>query len=153
MQKYNCVCNMVAMKLTTGGIFVYECVFAGVCVWIRTCVCVYVCEMTSFSWHNACTVINKQLAKIASQVHSYNEPSTLPVPPSLTYTLCRVSPYGWHSEGKITWWRHQMETFSMLLALCAGNSPVPGEFPAQRPVTRSFDVFFELRLNYRLSKQ
>ena len=51
------------------------------------------------------------------------------------------------------WWRHQMETFSALLAICAGNSPVPGEFPAQRPVTRSFDVFFDLRLNKRLSKQ
>ena len=35
--------------------------------------------------------------------------------------------------------------------LCAGNSP--GEFPAQRPVTRSFDVFFDLRLNKRLSEQ
>ena len=52
-----------------------------------------------------------------------------------------------------TWWRHQMETFSALLALCAENSPVPGEFPTQRPVTRSFDVFFDLRLNKRLSKQ
>ena len=45
-----------------------------------------------------------------------------------------------------------METFSALLALCAGNSPVPGEFTAQRPVTRSFDVFFDLRPNKRLSK-
>ena len=34
-----------------------------------------------------------------------------------------------------SWWRHQMETFSALLALCAGNSPVSGEFPAQRPLT------------------
>ena len=33
-----------------------------------------------------------------------------------------------------------METFSALLAICAGNSPVTGEFPARRPVTRSFDV-------------
>ena len=33
-----------------------------------------------------------------------------------------------------------METFSALLALCVGNSQVTGEFPAQRPVTRSFDV-------------
>ena len=33
-----------------------------------------------------------------------------------------------------------------LLALWAGNSPATGEFPAQRPVTRSFDVFFDLRL-------
>ena len=48
---------------------------------------------------------------------------------------------------------HQMETFSALLAICAGNSPVPGEFPTQRPVTRSFDVFFDLRLNKRLGKQ
>ena len=52
-----------------------------------------------------------------------------------------------------SWWRHQMETFSALLAICAGNSPVPGEFPTQRPVTRSCDVFFDLRLNKRLSKQ
>ena len=51
------------------------------------------------------------------------------------------------------WWRHQMENFSVLLAICAGNSPVTGEFPVQRPVTRSFDVFFDLRLNKRLSKQ
>ena len=42
------------------------------------------------------------------------------------------------------WWRHQMETFSTLLAICAGNSPVTGEFPPQRPVTQSFDVFFDL---------
>ena len=52
-----------------------------------------------------------------------------------------------------SWWRHQMETFSALLAICVGNSPITGEFPAQRPVTRSFDVFFDLRLNKRLSKQ
>ena len=51
------------------------------------------------------------------------------------------------------WWRHQMETFSALLAICAGNSPVPGEFPTQRPVTRSFDVYFDLPPNKRLSKQ
>ena len=37
-----------------------------------------------------------------------------------------------------------METFSALLAICAENSPVSGEFPAQRPVTRSFDVFIDL---------
>ena len=46
-----------------------------------------------------------------------------------------------------------METFSALLAICAGNSPVTGEFHAQRPVTGSFHVFFDLRLNKRFSKQ
>ena len=55
--------------------------------------------------------------------------------------------------GQLPWWRHQMETFSALLAICAGNSPVPGEFPAQRPVTRSFDVLFDPGLNKQLSKQ
>ena len=52
-----------------------------------------------------------------------------------------------------SWWRLQMEDFSALLAICTGNSPVPGEFPAQRPLTRSFDVFFDLRPNTRLNKQ
>ena len=33
-----------------------------------------------------------------------------------------------------------METFSVLLVLCEGNSPVTGEFPSQKPVTRSFDL-------------
>ena len=50
-------------------------------------------------------------------------------------------------------WCHQMETFSALLALCAGNSPVISEFPAQWQVMQSFDAFFDLCLNKRLSKQ
>ena len=88
---------------------------------------------------------------------------------------CRVAPIydsyartrSWHNQartcctalqGKVSrsvgsWWRHQMETFSALRAICAGYSLVSGEFPAQRPVTRSFYVFFDLRLNKRLKKQ
>ena len=46
-----------------------------------------------------------------------------------------------------------METLSSLLAICAGNSLVTGEFPSRRPVMRSFDVFFDLCLNEQLSKQ
>ena len=46
-----------------------------------------------------------------------------------------------------------MKTFSTSLAFCAGNSPVTGEFPTQRPVTRSFDVFLYQRVNQHLSKQ
>ena len=64
-----------------------------------------------------------------SQVHHH---------PCATATICVKLMFAW------SWWRHQMETFSALLALCAGNSPVTGEFPSQRPVTRSFDVFFHL---------
>ena len=51
------------------------------------------------------------------------------------------------------WWCHQMDTSSALVAICVGNSQVTGEFSAQRPVTRSFDVFRDLHLNERLSKQ
>ena len=46
-----------------------------------------------------------------------------------------------------------METFFALLVICAGNPLVTGEFPSQSPVTRSFDVFFDLRLNISLSEQ
>ena len=53
---------------------------------------------------------------------------------------------------QISWWRHQMGSFSALVALCVGNSMVTGEFPSERPVTRFFDVFFDLGLNKRLSK-
>ena len=52
---------------------------------------------------------------------------------------------------RIPWWRHQMEQFSALLAICAANAT--GEFPTQRPVTRNFDVFFDLHLNKWLCKQ
>ena len=52
-----------------------------------------------------------------------------------------------HKAQHAWWWRRQMETFSALLPLCAGNSPVTGEFPSQMPVTRTFDLFFDLRLN------
>ena len=45
-----------------------------------------------------------------------------------------------------------METFSALLVIRVGNSPITSEFPAQMQVTRSFDVFYDLRLNKRLSK-
>ena len=53
----------------------------------------------------------------------------------------------------MAWWRHQMETFSALLALCEGKPPVTGGFPSQRPATGSFNIFFHLRLTKRLSKQ
>ena len=54
------------------------------------------------------------------------------------------------SMSAFTWWRHQLKTFSVLLVLCEGKPPVTAGFPS---VTRSVDVFFDLRLNKRLSKQ
>ena len=70
-------------------------------------------------------------------------------PRASTFTLgCKI----FYSKIRTIWWRYQVETLSTLRAICEGNSPVTGEFPSQRPVTRSFD-FFYLRLNKRLSKQ
>ena len=45
-----------------------------------------------------------------------------------------------YSHDDVIKWKH-------LLALCSGNSPVISEFPPQSPVTRSFGVFFDLRLS------
>ena len=75
--------------------------------------------------------------------------------PQVMRCLCGYFDDNWscNKGTALSWWRHQMETFSALLTFCAGNSPVPGEFPAQRPVTRSFEIFFDLRPNKRLSKQ
>ena len=62
----------------------------------------------------------------------------------------------WHSilnikgHDDVIKWKH---TRSASLAICAGNSPVTGEFPSQRPVTLSFDFFFDLRLHKRLTKE
>ena len=52
----------------------------------------------------------------------------------------------WHII-RVTAIKHRVlhdETFSALLAICTGNSPVAGKFTAQRPVTRSFGVFFDM---------
>ena len=72
------------------------------------------------------------------------------------FFIHRQNMYTWSSQRRdhsVGRWRHQMETFSALLAFCVGNSPVTGEVPTQRPVTRSFDGSFDLRLNKRLNKQ
>ena len=70
--------------------------------------------------------------------------------------LCSAMSYNWsvwgmqRSDSMMT--SSNGNIFRVTGHLC-GNSPVTGEFHAQRPVTRSFDVFFDLRLNKRLSKQ
>ena len=51
------------------------------------------------------------------------------------------------------WWCYQMETFSALLSFCEGNPLVIEGFPSERSVTGGFYVFFDRRLNKRLSKQ
>ena len=59
-----------------------------------------------------------------------------------------LNEWGAFHDDVITW-KH----FPRYWLLCAGNSPITDEFPSQRPVTQSFDVFFDQHLNKRLSKQ
>ena len=61
------------------------------------------------------------------------------------------SRHGWHFA--FSWWRHQMDTFSALLVLCEGNPQSPVDSPHKGQWRQGFDVFFDLRLNKRLSKQ
>ena len=52
-----------------------------------------------------------------------------------------------------TLWRHEMEAFSALLALCEGNRPVTGRFPSQRASNADLWCSFDVRLNKVLNKQ
>ena len=73
------------------------------------------------------------------------------------YSIIRVKPRPIVKSRKsrrdiLAWRRHQMETFSALLAISVGNSPVPGDSPR----TKASDTelwCFDLRLNNRLGKQ
>ena len=60
--------------------------------------------------------------------------------PTYTLSLINTDMFLMALLSILIWRCHQMKTFSALRALCAGNSPLTGEFPSQRPVTRSFDV-------------
>ena len=73
--------------------------------------------------------------------------------PGINTIFAMVMQFSFSNPFQIAWWRHQVETFSALLAICAGNSLITVEFPVQRPVTLCFEVFFALRLYKRLSKQ
>ena len=73
-----------------------------------------------------------------------------------------ISEILWHSPNDNFYPWYELEHYMMtssngnicrITGLLCGEFTGPGEFPAQRPVTWSFDVFFHLRLNKRLSKQ
>ena len=76
-----------------------------------------------------------------------SNPSDLPCyHQHLYYALLLVrNRWNWHDD--VIKWKHLPRYWPF-----SGNSPVAGDFPAQRPVTRNFDVSFDLRLNKRLSK-
>ena len=69
----------------------------------------------------------------------------------MTLTVSENSEWNieWNIYDAVIKWKH----FQRYWPLCVGNSPVTGEFPSQRPVTRSFDVFSDVHLNKMLSQQ
>ena len=119
-------------------------------------VCQHKTVVKSFDYHYRISTLIRQRFYIEKKPCAFMW--TLCTSVKVTSAALRKS-YGSPSVNEVTpkdmgiWWRHQMETFSALLAFLMGNSPVTGEFPTQRPVTWSFDVFFDLRLNQSLSKQ
>ena len=104
--------------------------------------CLLHCLLTIvMQWHHVIVMASQITGKFSLFVQDQ-------IKPSITGPLRGIH----RSPVDSPWWRHQTETFSSLLALCAGNSLVTDEFPSQRPVTRSFDVVFDLRRKW-LCKQ
>ena len=106
-------------------------------------------------YQNCSWYIQQYVLSVAGAINRYIDP---PMCISVTYHFRLWFSHELCNDASLEVAIHNMMTTSIgnisaLLALCAGNSPVTGEFPSQRPVRRSFDVFFDLRLNQRLSKQ
>ena len=146
-RKYPIIVNVLQSLMTSEIVHELDAVFEtlpanswGVFLWNN-----HKALLVCFDW--IFVLLNRPIFRLFSNVRAYIK-SIIP------YIMKFHSDYyivyaGWtHS-----WWRHEMATFSLWLALCARNSPVTGEFPAQRLVTRSFDVFFDLGLDKGLSKQ
>ena len=67
---------------------------------------------------------------------------------------------GWFTDIPATVWflqcqvsNHDVINFFPITGPLWGEPQVTGEFPSQKPVTRNFDVCFDLHLNTRVSKQ
>ena len=80
------------------------------------------CNIILVTWRYFCDAIGEYRAAYLCTVQLQYFSGIMHMAPSFSALAC---------------WRHQMETLSALLALCAVNSPFTGEFHAQRPVTRS----------------
>ena len=127
----------------------------GIYIYIYMCVCI--CIYVSLKIHSAWQWLGKLLLHI---LHARGISGRLCVYNGVDGPLCVELWVGFGRQqtkqcfsgcdytdtvtSEAPWWRPPIETFSTFLALCAGNSPVTGKFPAQRPVTRSFNVFFDL---------
>ena len=91
-----------------------------------------------------CGLMEHGLKHIAPYVQQHITPCTVVI----TSLLVREKPLEAPASADVIKWKH----FRIIGPLW-GNSQIISGFPSQRPVVRSFDVFFDLRLNKRLSKQ
>ena len=64
-----------------------------------------------------------------------------------------IQTFMWDRVLRVIMMTSSNENIFRVTGLCATNSPVTGEFPSQRPVTRSFDIFFDLHPNKCLNSQ
>ena len=85
-------------------------------------------------------------------IHTYHLRSLLDSDMLVHETAIPAASWTSLHDAKFSWWRHQIETCSAS-RYTGPLAPVTSEFPSQKPVTRSFGVFFDLRQNKRLSKQ
>ena len=67
----------------------------------------------------------------------------------ILYLFCQDTTHCIHYD--VIKWKHFPRYWPFVI--CEGNTPVIGGFPSQRPVACSFDVFFDLHFNKRLSIQ
>ena len=131
-------------------------------------------ESTGVRWFPSKRASNREITSIWGR-HHYSLPWLLMIFPGdifqlfiETVKLAFYSSVDWGYPNASNYWyvsislgnflartsrRHQMETFPRFWPFVRGNSPVPGESPTQRPVTRMCDVYFDLSPNNRLSKQ
>ena len=119
--------SLLRLVVDTESGVLNQCGFSIVCSWP----CRFVNRVCNQWWYRRC-FCNEPRGQIDVPVNEVAGPGKecfVPVGNN------RNSPLQWRADS--SWWRHQMEIFSALLALCVGNSPVTGEFPLQRPVTRS----------------
>ena len=80
-------------------------------------------------------------------------PNIIGICPSCVYmALFEPSQILLHTQMDSPWWHHQMETFSASLVLCAGNSPVTGEFPCKGHWRGALMISLICTLNKRLIK-
>ena len=122
----------------TGGFPSQRAVTRSFDVFFDLCLNKYLSKQSRRRWFETASRSLWRQCNVCCQYHS-----SLPAV-KLFHSLQHMKVLRHHGPVDFTYsrWRHQMETFSVLLALCAENSPVSGEFPAHRPVTRSLDVFF-----------